>query len=259
MRRPALFVLILTSIAFAFLTSAQNPPRQPVVSIPDGGARRSMESIFIPPKTGAPFSLILAAEWSRSLGNGGTFTLANERRIVRDSNGRIYQERWFLVPKGGNAKSSMNVFQITDPEQHTWYNCEPATKVCELLPYHLTTQQTYLPAIGTSGPLPNGIGFREHLDLGLGSSQGEETHGYRESTTINIGVMGNDRPMISTREFWYSARLGINLSSRVDDPETGKQIFTVKELSTAEPEASLFEVSADYKILNHLNEQTDGR
>jgi hypothetical protein len=50
------------------------------------------------------------------LNNSGSFTLANERRIVRDAYGRIYQERWILVPKGGSYKSHMNVFQITDPE-----------------------------------------------------------------------------------------------------------------------------------------------
>ena len=249
------FLLILTAITFASLASAQGQPQQPAISFADGGTSGRMESIFIPPEAGAPFSFILVTEWSRPLGNGGTFTLANERRIVRDSNGRIYQERWLLVPKGGSLKSRMDVFQITDPEQHTWFNCYPANKLCELLPYHLTTQQKFQPAIGASGPLANGKGFHEHLDLGLGSAQGEETHGYRETTTINTGVMGNDRPMVSTREFWYSPRLAVNLSSMVDDPQSGKQVFTVKELSTSEPEARFFEIPGDYKIVNRLNEQ----
>jgi len=32
-------------------------------------------------------------------------------------------------------------------------------------------------------------------------------------------------------------------------------VFTVKELSTSEPEARFFEIPGDYKIVNHLNEQ----
>jgi hypothetical protein len=187
--------------------------------------------------------------------NGGTYTLTNERRIMRDSSGRIYQERWLLVPKGGKVKSQMDVFQVTDPEQHVWLNCTPATKVCELLPYRLTVQTEFRPPIGKSGPLPDGTGFRREEDLGVNNTQGEETHGYRETTTINTGVMGNDKPIVATREFWYSARLGFNLISMVDNPQSGKQVFTVKELSTSEPEGIFFKVPGDYKIVDHMNQQ----
>ena len=214
----------------------------------------SQQSIFVPPKAGVPFSLILATEWSRPLGNGGTFTLSNERRIGRDNAGRIYQERWILVPKGGNIKSHMNVFQITDPEMHTWYNCETATKVCDLHKYHLTTEDNYQPAIGTSGPLPDGRGSRLHQDLGVGSTEGVDTHGYRETLTINPGIMGNDKPMVTTREFWYSPELALNLVSVVDSPQVGKQVFTVKNLTTTPPEPSLFVVPDEYKIVDRREE-----
>jgi hypothetical protein len=66
--------------------------------------------------------------------------------------------------------------------------------------------------------------------------------------------MGNDKPMAVTREFWYSTYLAVNLISIVDEPMTGKQVFTVKELSTAEPDPSFFEVPADYKVIDRLNE-----
>ncbi len=252
MRLRWLHPLILTFACAAF---AQAPTQPAVVRVPDGGTSGRMESIFIPPKAGAPFSFTLVTEWSRLLGNGGTFTLTNERHIVRDSKGRIYQERWILVPKGSQIKSYMDVFQITDPEQHTWYNCITAIKVCDLYPYRLTTADKFQPAIGKSGPLPNGNGFRLHEDLGLNSTEGEETHGYRETTTINAGVMGNDKPMVATREFWYSPRLAVNLISTVDDPQSGKQVFTVKELSTSEPELGFFEVPGEYKIVDRMNEQ----
>jgi hypothetical protein len=66
--------------------------------------------------------------------------------------------------------------------------------------------------------------------------------------------MGSDKPMVVTREFWYSAHLGVNLISIVDEPMTGKQVFTAKELSTAEPDPSFFEVPADYKVIDRLKE-----
>jgi hypothetical protein len=250
------FCLTLGALSISYLAVAQTPSQSspPAVRVSDGGANGPMQSIFIPPKAGAPFSLTLAAEWTRPMNNGGSITLANERRIVRDSKGRIYQERWILVPKNGKVKSEMNVFQITDPDLHTWFNCEVRTKVCELLTYHFRSDQNYQPAIGTTGPLPNGQGFQQHEDLGEGSAAGVDTHGYRETVTVNAGVMGNDRDMVSTREFWYSPQLGIDVISIVDSPTTGKQVFTVKNLSMIEPEESLFVVPGDYKIVDHRTE-----
>jgi hypothetical protein len=241
--------------AAAFAAIAQNPSGQKVVRFSDGGASGVMESIFIPPKAGAPFSLTLDTEWSRPMSGGGTFTRTNERRIVRDSRGRIYQERWGLVPKGGKDKSVMGVFQITDPQQHTWFNCSPWTKVCDLYLYGLSTKDRFEPPIGTTGPLPEGKGQRQHEDLGASSTEGVDTHGYRETTTLNTGVMGNDQPMVTIREFWYSPHLGVNLISIVDDPQSGKQVFTAKEVSTAEPETSFFAIPSDYKIVDRRNEK----
>ncbi len=247
--RALLLPLFVAAIAALVPAQEQNQPA--TIRANDGGQTGPMQSIFVPPKAGAPFSLTLATEWSRPLASGGTFTLMNERKIVRDAAGRIYQERWILVPKGGNIKSQMNVFQITDPEMHTWYNCETATKVCELLKYRLTTEDTYVPGIGASGPLPDGRGTRLHEDLGANTIEGVETHGYRETLTLNPGVMGNDAPMVTTREFWWSPELALNLVSIVDSPQAGKQVFRAKDVSTSPPEPGLFVVPDDYKIVDH--------
>lgn len=248
--RARCFLLATFALSFASMASAQEQNVPATVSVNDGGVSGPMQSIFVPPKAGAPFSLTLATEWSRPLSNGGSYTLANERKIARDASGRLYEERWILVPKGGDIKSRMNVFQIADPEAHTWYNCNTATKVCDLMKYRYTTEDTYQPAIGTTRPLPNNKGSRLHEDLGPGSTEGVETHGYRETITLNPGVMGNDKPMVTTREFWWSPELGLNLMSIVDSPESGKQIFTVKSLSTSPPEPGLFVVPDDYKIVD---------
>jgi len=247
-------LLSLAAAALACATLGQAPANQEPVRRPDGGVGGRMESIFVPPKARAPFSLTLATEWTRPMAGGGSFTLINQRHIVRDSKGRIYQERWILVPKGGATKSWMDVFQITDPEQHTWLNCITATKVCDLYNYRLTAQEKYEPAIGETRTLPDGRGFRQHEDLGEGSTEGVETHGYRETVTINPGVMGNDAPMVSTREFWWSPRLAINLLSIVETPDAGKQVFTVRELSTSEPDPAFFNVPEGYSVVDRRQE-----
>jgi len=253
MRIRLLLLLVASAVTLSYEAVAQAPAQQTIVR-QDGGQSGRMESVFFPPKAGAPFILTLATEWSRPLGNGGTFTVVNERHVMRDQAGRIYQERWLLVPKGGKIQSRMNVFQITDPHRHTWYNCEVEYKVCDLYRYSLTTQAEYPPAIRPSGPLPNGNGFHQHEDLGLNSSNGVETHGYRETTTIEAGVMGNDKPMVTSREFWYSTQLGFNLESTVETPQTGKQVFTVKELSTSAPDPSFFTIPEGYKVVDRTRE-----
>jgi hypothetical protein len=236
--------------------SSTGPP--PVVNFSDGGASPRgtgpMESIFVPPKPNAPFSMKLAAEWTRPMAGGGSFTLVNERAIMRDRQGRIYQERRILVPKGSEFKSEMSVFQITDPLLHIWYNCSPNEKVCDLMPYDLTPQMKYQPKLWATGPLPDGRGVSDVVDLGINTVEGQATHGYRESITFNPGTMGNDQPMTSLHEFWFCSQLGFNLLSIVDNPQTGKQVFTVKELTTSEPELSMFQVPDGYKIIDRREE-----
>ncbi|MGA2537021.1 MAG: hypothetical protein ABSF53_13475 [Terracidiphilus sp.] len=60
MRIRQLHLLALAAMAAASIALAQTPPaQQQVIRGQDGGAVGRMESIFIPPKPGAPFSLTL--------------------------------------------------------------------------------------------------------------------------------------------------------------------------------------------------------
>ena len=67
--------------------------KQGPVYVQDGGVSQSLESIFIPPMVNAPFTCVLHTEWVRSMPDGGTLTLVNQRTIARESSGRFYQER----------------------------------------------------------------------------------------------------------------------------------------------------------------------
>jgi hypothetical protein len=92
----------------------------PRVHVEDGGVSEMMESIVVSAKPQAPFTLTLETEWVRMLGDGGTITSVNKRRIARDAAGRVYQERWFLVPKNGNVESQMTTIPDRRPERtHT--------------------------------------------------------------------------------------------------------------------------------------------
>jgi hypothetical protein len=246
----ASFALAAAISASSGTSLAQAPVKGNMETRPDGGVRQVLESIFVPPKPNAPFTLTLDTEWTRPLGNGGAYTLVNERHIARDSAGRVYEERWYLVPKNGKVESTMNYIQIADPAQHTLYNCQVELKKCFLMDYTGLTTTNYRPPVGVSAPLPNGNGFHSHEELGKSSLFGFDTTGYRESTTINAGVFGNDQPMVTTREFWYSPQLAIDLISKIDSPSAGKQTFTVTVISAAEPDPQLFTLPTGFEVVD---------
>ena len=221
----------------------------------DGGGQEVLQSIFVPFMANAPFSLTVAAEWSRPMANGGTFTTVNSRPIKRDSEGRIYQERWLMSPKGGNIPSRMSWIQIADPVAHTFYECEPRQKVCELRTLRDSLTARFDPERFKSGSLRDAKGddqgTRTHEDLGEGHFAGMRVHEYRDTTTLNSGVMGNDLPMSTVRQYRFSAELGLNLSSILEAPQIGRQVFTVTEVNPTEPDPSFFLPPRGYKVVDH--------
>jgi hypothetical protein len=236
--------------------TAQKQPQQ--YYAPDGGVTETLESIFIPPKAEAPFTLMLETEWVKTLGDGGTITLVNKRRIARDSKGRIYQERWLLVPKSGKYESRMNVIQISDPLTHTLYNCfQNARHECVRLHYGDSSAAVYKASEDFSGDLPDGAGSVKHEALGKQLLEGIEASGSRDRITYNPGVFGNDNSMIVERESWYSERLGINMLSINSDPRFGKQTFRATNLTLSEPDPSLFELPQGFKAVERAPTATD--
>lgn len=218
----------------------------------DGGTREVLESIVVPPKPQAPFSLLLQTEWVKSLSDGGTMTLVNQRRIARDSEGRIYEERWTLVPKYGKVESQITAIQIADPDRHVFYNCFPQdpTHQCFLRSFTASTTSIYRFEGPPTGPLPDNAGVATHDDLGKQLIAGMETIGTRDSVTYNPGVFGNDQKMTVEREFWYSTQLGINLLSRLSDPRIGTQTFTATDLTATEPDPNLFKLPEGFKVVD---------
>jgi hypothetical protein len=220
----------------------------------DGGGQEVLESIFVPYLAHAPFSLTLTAEWSRPMNNGGTFTTANSRPIKRDSAGRIYQERWLMSPKGSNIPSRISAIQIADPVEHTAYQCSPGQKICVLLTLEDSVTAQFDPAPFKPGPLKDNKGdvkgTRSHEDLGAQFFAGMPVHEYRDTTTVNAGVMGNDLPMSTARQYRFSPELGFNLTSIVEAPQIGRQTFTVTEITTSEPDPSFFQPPQGYKVVD---------
>ncbi|HEV2324639.1 MAG TPA: hypothetical protein VGS10_11875 [Terracidiphilus sp.] len=247
---PALFLPGLFALLQSIVVAQQVPPSWTPTQ--DGGVTQTLQSIYIPPLLGAPFSAIVHTEWTRPLPGGGSYTVVNQRKVARDSQGRIYEERWLLVPRDSRIKSQMNVIQIADPNKHTLYNCfvlgEP--RRCILQRYAESLMTSYTPPGSVPPPATSGNTTTTHENLGAQYIQGVYTTGIRDTTTVKAGVSGNDRPMITVREFWNAPSLGINLVSRFTSPLTGTQVFTLTDVSLDAPDPSLFEVPAGLEIVD---------
>jgi hypothetical protein len=216
----------------------------------DGGVTETLQSIFIPPKPNAPFSLTLQTEWVKSLSDGGTITMINQRHISRDAKGRIFQERVYLVPKTDKYEPVVYLTQIADPNTHIAYNCfQDSRKECVQLSYEGSGSIDYKMPDFRTGDLPDGTGTASHEDLGKQSIEGVETVGTRDSITYNPGVFGNDLRLTIEREYWYSPKLGINLVSVRSDPRIGKQTFRVSEIILGAPSPTLFALPKGFKVV----------
>jgi hypothetical protein len=247
--RQGLFVAVAFLLLVGTLRVQAQTPDEGGVSF-DGGGEEVLQSIFVPYLPNAPFSLTLAAEWSRPMNNGGSFTTVNSRPIKRDSRGRLYEERWLMSPKGSNIPSRMSWIQIADPQAKTLCQCNARTKVCELLKLNDNVSLRFDPTRMESGPLKNGKGTTTHEDLGTLYFVGVRVHEYKDTITLNAGVMGNDLPMSTVRRYRFSPELGFNLSSVVEAPQIGRQTFTVTEISTTEPDPSYFQPPEGYKVID---------
>jgi TonB family protein len=84
--------------------------------------------------------------------------------------------------------------------------------------------------------------------LGKQIIEGVECEGARNVTTLAAGAIGNDRPIESVSETWYSRELKMMILSKRSDPRFGDSIYRVTNIVRAEPEAALFKAPAEYTI-----------
>src|SRR6185295_6699387 len=85
--------------------------------------------------------------------------------------------------------------------------------------------------------------------LGKQLIEGVEAEGTRNTMTIPAGEIGNERAIEIVNERWYSAELQIVVMSRHSDPRFGETTYRLTNINRSEPEKSLFEVPAEFKMV----------
>jgi TonB family protein len=86
--------------------------------------------------------------------------------------------------------------------------------------------------------------------LGKHMAEGVECEGERAVTTMPAGTIGNDRPIETVNETWYSPELKIMILSKRSDPRFGESTYSVTNIIRSEPYAELFLPPSDYKLID---------
>jgi hypothetical protein len=214
---------------------------------------------------GAPFSASFQSEGKQVLADGTTITNTRTGKIARDSEGRTYMEITTLRGPGVNPQSFTSV-NINDPVSGAHIVLMPdghtARRFERTPPSSDATRTPSVPSAGglTSNGAPSqpagtmmaksSLPPIQKEDLGVDSLEGIPARHYCETQTIPPGQVGNDRDMAITSEFWYSKELRLNLKATRKDPRFGEESLIISNVERSEPPASLFEIPADYKVVD---------
>jgi hypothetical protein len=236
-------LLLLIGYSLLTVTLAAQEPAE-VLRGPDRGTQYRVHGIQVLPAPGRAFSARDKIEWTRTLEDGSVITTRLFATVARDSQGRIYREHRSFVPANSNQQSRWIDMVFLDPVAHTGTTCTIAKHDCAISSYHESATFTPVPA----GPIADGKAFLSRESLGTNIVDDLKAVGTRETITINPGVVGNNQPLVITREFWYSPDLQVNLSVTRKDPRIGTQILQLVDLSTAEPDPAQFRVPDGFVV-----------
>ena len=196
----------------------------------------------IPAVRGLPFSAKVELETVNQLQDGTRITHKTYNLDARDSAGRTHNEMRNWITAEGEEPSLTRV-ELYDPATRTRTDLFPLTKLARQWVVGVAAPQA-TPAAGTAKPETT----RE--EIGTDTREGLQVKGVRVTQTYATGALGNDRPLTIVTEYWYAAELRINLLTKRTDPRYGVQTVRVTGLERQEPDAALFAMGGEYKVVN---------
>lgn len=201
--------------------------------------------------SGAPFTATFSTQTSQTLADGNHIQRTTTGTLARDSQGRTRRDMTLpaIGPWATSGKPAQ-VSMINDPVAGTHYVLEQDKKIARQLGPHAGKQGRH-----KHGPwAENGKGVKADdanvtsTSLGSQTINGVSAEGTRTTRTIPAGAIGNEKPIVIIVERWYSSELHTAVKTTRSDPRMGETIMQLTEIKRAEPDASLFQVPADYTI-----------
>ena len=285
--KPVLILILAASPTHAQESGNVMYQSQSAGPVSGGVAAGAIMKGPIAPIKGAPYSATIKNESIQTLADGNRIVQTSTGATARDSLGRTRQDT--VLPAIGNlsAADAPHLVFIQDPVAQTSYTLNLTDKTAQKIPLPpplppLTTtsggvmesgattfsvQMGTAAAISSTGPPPAAVGpaqtmtFQRVLlpdeqaqmsteDLGSQTMEGVVVNGVRTTRIIPAGQIGNDKPITIVTEVWTSPDLKTIVSSKRSDPRMGEQTFQLTNLVRAEPDASLFVVPPDFKIVD---------
>jgi hypothetical protein len=84
--------------------------------------------------------------------------------------------------------------------------------------------------------------------LGTKVIEGFTVTGTRRTNTTPAGAEGNDQPIVSSFETWFSNDLQIYLLTVMKHPQIGETTYKLINIHAGDPDPQLFQVPADYTV-----------
>src|SRR5580704_14346037 len=201
--------------------------------------------------TDAPFSAEFSTESTEILSDGNKIDNKTTGKFARDGSGRTRRELT-LSSIGGyststNGGAPPRGVVINDPVGSVSYVLNENKK--EARKSTLRTPNFR----GNGGPTPNARPKSPNVTTeSLGTQQigGISAEGTRTTRTIPAGQIGNEKPIVTTVDRWYSPDLRTEVMIKRTDPRGGTTVFQLTNIVRGEPDSSLFQVPSDYAVVS---------
>ncbi len=200
--------------------------------------------------TGAPYSATFTRQHTETLVGGNTISRTTTGTIARDSQGRTYEQETVTGgPWGSQNSGPKTITFIFDPIAGYSYTLDLSTNVATQRPLRNRANGSWPP----TGNKP-GDSAHNNPNVAVSNTTGgtyENLSNIETRTTtrtIPPGAIGNAQAITSTSTVLYSPDLQIVVSTTSNDPRTGQSSYTLNNIVTGEPAASLFQVPSTYTI-----------
>ena len=258
-RMPNLVAVVSLSLLAGAVAVAQStppppppPPHDMLMMHGPGPGGDMLRGEFGEGKTvkGAPLSGDFVVSRETTLADGNRIHNESQTRVYRDAEGRVRREVGLdlATPATGNVKRSLVV--IIDPVAGKRYMLNPDNKTAREMPmrdprHDDKSREEHMKAMGGAA----GPEAAQKEPLGTKAVNGLQAEGVRVTHTIPAGAIGNDKPIEVVTERWYSTDLQIAVMTVHTDPMMGTVTTKLVNISRGEPDASLFQVPPDYKLV----------
>ena len=213
------------------------------------------------PVVDAPYMAEAVTEVTQALPDGNRIERRSSTAVARDSRGRVRREhQGMMLGALQAAPTEVPLVSISDPTSGMHVTLNQERRVAHRL--NMPTFDIAVPARGDILPsaaagltrLPPGLspgaGAADVRTDPLGEQEveGVRAEGTRTTMTVPAGAIGNQLPIETVSERWFSPELQVVVLTRRSDPRFGDTVYRLTNIVRAEPPPDLFEVPPDYRI-----------